>query len=230
VSAATGAAWIAATGTAELRVPPDRATAHVALRATSAHGLQAAAREVAPRERAVLAALDAAGVPASLIATLRYDTGREQRHVKGQWVAGDYYVDHVLSVEVTDIARVGAIVAAARQAGATRIAGVHFWLAEDEAHRERAHAAAVAQAFARARTLAQAAGVRLGRVVRLGTPEALAATLGARAEEMGGHHYAMSSAGGPPGYASEDDDDAEPLILPVPIVVGAVVHGAWTVD
>ena len=122
------------------------------------------------------------------------------------------------------------LIAATRGAGATRVTGVHFWLSDEEVHLDRATRAAVPQAFGRARALAGAAGATLGRVVRLGTPEALAATLGSGGVPGG---YAMgdlqmSHAASPSGF-EEGRDDPEPLILPVPIAVSAIVHGAWEV-
>lgn len=222
---------IAATGTAELRVPPDRATLHVAIRSTAAEGLRAAARESVPLEQAILRALEKTGLPRTAITTLRYDTGREQRYEKMNWVPGDYYVEHVLAVEIENLEHIGATIAAAREAGATRIAGIRFWVADEEVHRERATAQAVAQAFARARTLATAAGARLGRVVLLGTPEALAATRGVGGGSSGHDmRFAVAEAAAPYRHDDGDDAEVEPLILPVPITISAVVHGAWTIE
>lgn len=223
----TATTLIAATGTAELRVPPDRATLHVAIRTADAESLREAARRSAPIERDVLAALAGAGVPRDRVSTIRYDTGRERLYEDKEWVHGDYYVDHVLAADVHDLERIGAVIAAARGAGAARIAGIHFWLSTEEDVRERATRAAVAQAFARARTLAESAGATLGPVVRLGTPEALAATLGAGAERGGGYAMRIMDAAAP--SMPDDDEDIEPVILPVPITVDVIVHGAWEV-
>ena len=219
---------IATSGTAELRVAPDRATVHVAIRTTDTDSLRAAARVNAPVERDVMAALESAGVPRSQVATVGYDTGRERVYKNKKWVEGDYYVDHVLSVEVLDIERVGAVIAAARNAGATRVAGVRFWLSMEEETREQATRRAVTQAFARARTLAESAGATLGRVVRLGTPEALAAALGSGGPAGRFYNMEVAEAAGPRDV-DVSDLEREPLILPVPITVSVVVFGAWEI-
>ena len=180
----------------------------------------------APVERDVMAAVESAGVPRSRISTSGYDTGRERVYENEKWVDGDYYVDHVLSVEVHDVEQVGAVIAAARDAGATRVAGVHFWLSREEETREQATRQAGAQALARARTLAESVGATLGHVVRLGTPEALAA-LGSR--RAAGDGYGMVAREMVLRDTDVSDLKLEPLILPVPITVSVVVHGAWEI-
>ena len=224
---------IAATGEAELRVDPDRATLLVGVRTEDVSSTTAAARANAPIHRAVVAALQEAGIPADRLATVRYDTGRESWYdsQRQTHVHGDYYVEHVMSVEVHDLAAIGGLITTARRAGATRIVGIRFWLSDEEAHRERATREAVAQAFARARTLAESAGATLGRVVRLGTPEALAAALGA-ADVGGGGVRLLADAAAPPSPVEGDEEelDEEPVILPVPIRVTVTVHGAWEVE
>ncbi|HEU4629718.1 MAG TPA: SIMPL domain-containing protein [Gemmatimonadaceae bacterium] len=161
--------------------------------------------------------------------TLIAATGQERYYAGKDYVYGDYYVEHLLSAEVHELDRVGAVITAARSAGATRVAGIVWWVSDEETYREQAARAAVQRAFARARTLADAAGATLGRVVRLGTPEALAATLGA-ADAGGGRHEMITSAlAAPPGTGEDAEMDEDPLILPVPITIEAVVHGAWAV-
>ena len=224
---------IAATGEAELRVDPDRATLFVGVRTEDPSSMAAAARHNAPIHRTVVAALQDAGIPAERLATLRYNTGRQswydsERHTP---VYGDYYVEHVMSVEIHDLAAIGGLITTARNAGATRIVGIRFWLSDEEVHHERAMRQAVAQAFSRARTLAEAAGATLGRVARLGTPEALAAALGAADLGGGGMRVVAEAAAAPPtGEGDEEELEEDPVILPVPITVSVTVHGAWEVE
>ena len=212
---------IAATGTAELQVPPDRATLTLGVRTEDPHSLRTAARACTPLERAVLDALTRESIPRERIVTLRYDSGRVTWYGNSKQHYGNYYVEHVLAVELHDLERIGALITAARTAGATRIVGLSWWCSEQDRHEEAATRAAVARAFARARVLAEAAGARLGRVVRLGTPEALASTLGATAGGRDGNVY--SAVAGAPMLRSDDEDDdgdGEPLILPVPVTFG----------
>ena len=218
---------IAVTGSGEVRAIPDRVTLLVAVRATSNASAEEAAGKAAPVERAVVDALERMGVPREHVSTAAYDAGRERVYVDGETQLREYYVDHVLSVELHDVRTAGDAIRAARAAGATRIGGVHFWLSEEEEYRARATRAAIEQAHTRARAMADAAGVLLGPVVRLGEPEALMTTLG------GG-----SAGGGPPGPlmmeapladAGVGNPEPEAVILPVPILVRVTVHGAWGV-
>jgi len=64
----------------------------------------------------------------------------------------------------------GTIVDAAVASGVTSIGGVTFGMRDDRGARREALAAAVADAQAQARALADAAHVRLGRVVRMAPP------------------------------------------------------------
>jgi len=221
-------ALIAATGTAEVRVRPDRATILVGVRATSAASSQEAAQDVARIERDVLAAAERIGVPRDRVSTLWFDAGRERQYVKGHHHPGEFYVDHTYEIEVHDVERVGAAIGEFRAAGATRIAGVRFWLSDEEEHRGRATRQAIARARSRAEEMADAAGVRLGTLVRLGTPEALAATLGVGAGEDGPVRRTLMDS---LPARSPEQDVGEPgfTVLPEPVAIEVVVHGAWEV-
>lgn len=217
---------IAVTGSGEVRALPDRATLLVGVRATSGASADDAGRRATPLETAVLDALDRVGVLREQTSTARYDAGREGRYVDGGYQFGEYYTEHVLSIELHDIERVGTVVEAVRGAGATRIAGVHFWLSDEEEHRERATRLAIAQAHARARAMAEASSVTLGPVVRLGEPDALAAILGVGAVGGGPGQMVMDSVA--PG--GEGNSESVPVILPVPIVIRVTIHGAWAIQ
>src|SRR5690242_15217381 len=96
---------VAASGTAEIRVPPDRARIHVAIRATSAVSADDAAERSAALERRVSQALSDADVATDRTSSVRYDAGRERQYGSEGQVAGDYYAEHVLSVVVDDLPR-----------------------------------------------------------------------------------------------------------------------------
>jgi len=218
--------FIAATGEGEVRAVPDRATVLVSVRATSGASTDDAGRKATPLERGVLDALDRLGVLREQTSTAAYDAGRERRYVDGGYQDGEYYTEHILSIELHDVERVGRVIEAVRGAGATRIAGVHFWLSDEEAHRERAMRLAIAQAHARARAMAAASSVALGPVVRLGEPDALAAILGPGGVGGGPGRMVMDSV--PPG--GEGNSEFVPIILPIPIVIRVTIHGAWAIE
>lgn len=217
---------IAATGSGEVRARPDRATLLVGLRATSDTSAADTGRKVTQLEGAVLDAIEALGMARERTSTVGYDAGRERHYADGGYQVGEYYTEHVLSIELHDVERVGRVIEAVRGAGATRIAGVHFWLSDEEANRERATRLAIARAHARAQAMAEASGVTLGPVVRLGEPEALAAILGGGS--AGGAPGQMMMDSAPPG--GEGNPESVPVILPVPIVVRVTIHGAWAIQ
>jgi hypothetical protein len=76
--------------------------------------------------------------------------------------------------------------------------------------------------------MADAAGVALGDLVRLGTPEALVATLGAGSGADGSMRRALLDSG----LQANDHDitEHESAILPEPITIEVVVHGAWEAE
>jgi uncharacterized protein YggE len=215
---------VAASGTAEVRARPDRATLSLGVRATSLVSTTEAASAVVLLERKVLAALERLSIARDHVVTALFDTGRERLYEHKQWRDGMFYVDHHYEVELHDVERVGAVIAAVRAAGASRIAGVHFWLSDEEAVQIRATREAIVRARSRAEAMADAAGATLGCLVRLGTPEALVTTLGG-GDAGGRSMIALSDARGE--LASGLSNEAESIVLPGAISVSATIHAAW---
>jgi uncharacterized protein YggE len=223
-STASSPSLIAASGTAEARGHPDRATILIGVRAVSDTSAAEAARDSVPAERGVIAALEQLDVSRRQVTTASFDIGRERLYEHGKHRLGQFYIDHVYEVELHDVDRVGAVIAAVRRAGAARIANVRFWIADEELLHIRAARDAIARARSRAEAMAEAAGETLGRIVRLGTPEALAATLGAGHGTDGSTHRLMDSA---LYAANEPAGEAESILLPGAITVSVTVHAAW---
>lgn len=84
----------------------------------------------------------------------------------GQEVKG-YVASNQLRVRIRDLAQVGAVLDAAIQDGANTLNGLSFGLADDAAQKDAARKAAVTDALARARLLAEAAGAKLGPIVSI---------------------------------------------------------------
>lgn len=78
-----------------------------------------------------------------------------------------YQVTNTLSVRVRDIARTGAILDKVVSLGVNQGGGISFTNADPSAALAEARRAAVADAMEKARTLAQAAGVELGRILEI---------------------------------------------------------------
>lgn len=149
---------------------PDQAVLRVAVE-TFAETAEEAAAENAERTEAVLDALEDAGIPDDRIGTANYSIRPEYEYERGRdgrdrQLVG-YRVMNMIQVTINDLDRVGEIIDAVVEAGANRIDGLTFGLSNPEAARREALRNAVAEARADAEAIAAAAGVRLGRVVRI---------------------------------------------------------------
>lgn len=119
----------------------------------------------------VFAALKAIGIPDSKIQTSNFSVqpqyppfrpdAPEQRNIIG------YLVSNQVSVTVDDLSKLGGALDALVKSGANQLGGVSFAIANPKPLAERARALAVADAMAKAKTLASAAGVNLGPLISI---------------------------------------------------------------
>lgn len=160
---------IIVTGQGVADVVPDTAivTAGVESQAdTAAAALEANAGAM----RDVLAALEAAEIEArdiqtsNLALTPVYRPGEN-----GAWSAEviGYIARNMVTVRVREVAHVGDVLDSMSEAGINRIDSISFSVAETRPHLDAARRDAVADARAKAELLAEAAGVRLGKVVNI---------------------------------------------------------------
>ncbi|HKZ82325.1 MAG TPA: SIMPL domain-containing protein [Anaerolineae bacterium] len=158
---------ITAVGTGSASASPDVATAQIGVETQSASP-EDATRENEERMKTVVEALTAAGIDMKDIQTAYYSLWAEQRYdpEKGQ-PTGEYiyHVSNSLSVKIRALSKVGAILSEAVEAGANNISGVSFSIEDTSALEMEAREKAVADAKARAESLAQLSGVELGEVV-----------------------------------------------------------------
>jgi uncharacterized protein len=159
-------------GMAVLEVPPDQVRMTLAVVNTAA-GADEAMRRNAERMAQVEKALHKAGVGKEELQTGRYQVYPEwsprPRQAAEDWqphiVA--YRVENALLLRSGQLAQAGRFIEAAIKAGADRVDAVVFDLADPRRDRARAIAEATANARADAQALADAAGVKLGRVLSL---------------------------------------------------------------
>lgn len=155
-------------GAGEAFAAPDRASAEfgVSVRAATA---EAAAAEAARRARAVIEALRGQGVAERALRTLEIGLSpvyaRSERDEPPRLEG--YEARHRLSARLDALDRLGAAIDAAVAAGATDIGGVVFDISDRDRLLREARRAAVTDAAAAARLLADAAGVRLGALVSM---------------------------------------------------------------
>lgn len=151
---------IAAGGRAEAR--PDEARFTAGVQTIEATAAAASERNNAVINR-VMEALQGLGVRREDVQTRqitlgRIDYGRDR---------GRFQANNMVEVRVRDIARAGEAIAATTDAGANVLSGPNLRIADPEAASRSAYAAAFRAARARADTYAEAAGLRVVRVLAI---------------------------------------------------------------
>lgn len=155
---------VVATGTGTATAVPDRGAFTFTV-STPAKTAVAAVQANAAGMRAVVAALKTAGIAAADLQTTQVSLD-QQRSNDGQTVAG-YNATSSVTAQLRTLARTGAVVDAAVAAGADGFSGPSLATADTEKLYADALKAAVADARAKAQTLAAAAGLTLGRVTNV---------------------------------------------------------------
>jgi uncharacterized protein YggE len=146
-------------------VAPDIATINLGVTTTA----DSAAAAMAANSEAVKAVMDrlaASGVAASDIQTANLSLGPDYSSYDSSTggAPSRYVASNYVNVQVRDLAKLGEILDAAIADGANTLNGITFGLADPRPAQDKARAAAVADAQAKATLLAQAAGVALGPV------------------------------------------------------------------
>jgi uncharacterized protein len=162
---------IVVSGTGKLSAAPD--TAQLTLGVVSqAATLAEATGDAARRMGAVLARVKSFGVADADITTVVYSVEPRMapmdpaRRDEPPRIVG-YQVTNIAQVTVRKLADAGPILDAAVGAGANSVRGIRFTLADPDKAQSQARAQAVADALAKTRQLASAAGVRLGPVLSI---------------------------------------------------------------
>jgi len=158
---------IEVTGVGRVTVRPDTALVNVGVE-TRAPVLADATAEVSRRMTGVLARLRRLGVADRDIATVRYAVdpiAAPPRRDEDAARIVAYRVANVVRVRIRDLAAAGSIVDGAVAAGANAVSSLQFTVDEPVHARSEARALAVKAAEAKAREIAAAGGVTLGRLL-----------------------------------------------------------------
>ena len=157
---------VAVSGGATVQSEPDKATVTLGVN-TQADTPEDALSENAAIANEVMKALKADGVAEEDIQTtdVRLDKRTQDRGTPKE--QSFYVAENQLTVTISDLENVGTIIGDAVDAGANDVRGVEFGLESSTASKSRALAQAVENARIKAETLAKAAGVELGPVVRI---------------------------------------------------------------
>jgi uncharacterized protein YggE len=157
---------IVATGEALVTVAPDRALIEIS---ADGHAKKAAdaQRLAAESMTSVQNALKSAGVAADAIKTTGYSLTPEYDYVSGQQQFRDYLARNQIEVRVDDLSKLSAVIDASGAAGAATVSGLRFDLKARATVEQSALKDAVADAMARAGSIAAGANRTLGSIIRI---------------------------------------------------------------
>jgi uncharacterized protein YggE len=116
---------------------------------------------------AVLAKIKGAGIGADAIRTSSYELRPEFDYANNRQTLRGYVAQNAVEVRVDDLPKLGNILELAVGAGATTVSGIRFDLKDRSKAEAEALQQAVADARAQADVAAQAAGLKIERVVRV---------------------------------------------------------------
>jgi len=160
---------IVTTASGEVRVTPDRASIQIGVQSRAATAA-AAATQNATKQRAIIDAIKARGVPAEQISTSNFNVIPETRYDREGQAAPrttSYLVINTVNVELRRIDQVGPVIDAALVAGANQINSLTFGITNADSARRVALAQAVSKSRADAEAMARAAGGSLGPLLEL---------------------------------------------------------------
>lgn len=153
---------------------PDIATIQAGV-VTQAQSATAAMAQNSTRMAAVLAALRAAGIAERDLQTASISLSPQYRYENNQPpILTGYQASNQVSVRFRDISKSGTILDALVRQGANNIAGPSLSVDKPEAALDEARTDAIAKARARAALYAQAAGLRVERILTISESGAMA--------------------------------------------------------
>lgn len=164
---------IVTSGQGEVRIAPDRATVNIGVQTRAVTAADASSQN-ARKQRSVIDAVRALGVPAEQISTSGFNVVPETRYDREGQAAPrttSYLVINTVVVDLRRIDLVGPVIDAALASGANQIHSLSFGVANADSARRAALAIAVARAKADADVMAQAAGGSLGPLLELAAGE-----------------------------------------------------------
>ena len=157
---------IAVVGDSQAKIAPDTAVVRFAV-VTQGKEALAAQQENARRSDAVKSAVEAVAEASKIeFKTSDYNLSPEQDYYSGKMpkILG-YEVKNTVSVSLSDLNQVGAVIDAATKAGANSVEGISFVVGEASPAQGDALALATKQALAKAEAIAKSLNGRVVRVV-----------------------------------------------------------------
>ena len=165
--AAGGPTRVVVTGDSLVQERPDTAVITVAV-VTQNRSALAAQQENATKTEAVVRAVRQAAGQGAEVETSGYNLQPQYTYRENQTpLIQSYVAQNSVTVTMSDLTKVGAVIDAAAAAGANQVSGLSFTLRQDKAARQRALAEATREALSKAQTLATVLGGRVVRVVEV---------------------------------------------------------------
>lgn len=158
---------IVTTGDGVVRRPADQAFVTLAVE-TRARSPRDAQQQNADAMSAVRQRIQRAKVPSDAVRTTGYSIQQEFDYANGRQTPRGYVARNGVEVRVDAVDRVGDLLDALVEAGATTVSGVRFTLKDRSGAEREALRLAVADARGRAEAMASGAGLTIERVLRIG--------------------------------------------------------------
>ncbi|MCU0828258.1 MAG: SIMPL domain-containing protein [Tabrizicola sp.] len=162
----TPAPMISVTATGTVEAAPDMATLSIGV-TTQGDTAAAAMAANSSSVEAVMARLAAAGIEARDMQTSNLSLYPNWSDGSSTAAVVSYVVSNQLTIRIRQLDSLGTVLDAAITDGANTLNGLTFGLADPDPAMNEARKAAVAEARARAELLAEAAGVKLGKIVAI---------------------------------------------------------------
>jgi uncharacterized protein YggE len=162
-----GTTRVTVTGDATVQAQPDTAVVTVAVVTQNTSASEAQSENASKTDAVVRAVKTASGAGAE-VKTAGYSLQPQYVYKEGAPpTITSYVARNAITVTTETLERVGAIIDAATRAGANNVDGLAFTLRRDETARAQALSAATREATAKARTVAEALGGRVVRVIEV---------------------------------------------------------------
>ncbi|MBA3805961.1 MAG: SIMPL domain-containing protein [Acidobacteria bacterium] len=158
---------VVVSGDSIVQAQPDTAIINISVITQNKSALNAQ-QENANRSDQVVRAVKAAAGAGAEVKTSGYNLQPITVYKEGQPpIITGYQASNSVTVTMSDLTKVGAVIDAASQAGANNINGVSFTLRKDRPAKDQALADATRAAVGKAQTIAQAIGGRVTRIIEV---------------------------------------------------------------
>ncbi|PYS74854.1 MAG: hypothetical protein DMF69_00515 [Acidobacteria bacterium] len=154
-------------GDSIVQAQPDTAILNISVVTQAKQALEAQ-QQNAIKSEAVVRALKAAVGSGAEVKTSGYSLQPQRVYKEGQPPSiNGYEARNSVTVTLSDLSKVGAVIDAAGQAGANDVSGISFTLRQDRPAKDSALKEATREAVSKAQVIAQALGGRVSRIVEV---------------------------------------------------------------